>query len=65
MESFNGRCRDECLNQEWFVSLSDARGRLEAWRRDYNEVRPHSSLDNRTPMQFKEQLSRFTQRLGL
>jgi putative transposase len=41
--------RDECLNEHWFRSLSDARQTIEAWRRDYNEVRPHSSLGNRTP----------------
>ena len=43
-ESFNGRLRDELLNETLFRSLSDARTKLEAWRRDYNEVRPHSSL---------------------
>ena len=43
-ESFNGRLRDECLNQHWFLSLADARRIIEAWRVDYNTVRPHSSL---------------------
>lgn len=51
-ESFNGRLRDECLNQSWFVSLQDARSRIEHWRIDYNEVRPHSSLGNRSPKDF-------------
>ena len=43
-ESFNGRLRDECLNAHWFLSLADARTKIEAWRRDYNESRPHTSL---------------------
>lgn len=50
-ESFNGRVRAECLNANWFLSLADARHKCEAWRRDYNEVRPHSSLGNQTPME--------------
>lgn len=52
IESFNGRMRDECLNEHWFVSLREARETIESWRRDYNEVRPHSSLGNRTPQEF-------------
>jgi putative transposase len=52
IESFNGKFRDECLNENWFISLDDARQRIEAYRVDYNEVRPHSSLDNQTPMEF-------------
>ncbi len=48
-ESFVGRLRDECLNEHWFTSLSDARRTIETWRRDYNGVRPHSSLGYRTP----------------
>ena len=52
IESFNGRMRDECLNEHWFMSLGEARETIEAWRRDYNEVRPHSSLGNRTPQEF-------------
>jgi len=52
IESFNGKMRDECLNEHWFRTLSEARQRIEAWRRDYNEVRPHSSLANRTPQEF-------------
>ncbi len=45
VESFNGRPRQECLNASWFMSLNDARGKIEAWRRYYNESRPHSALD--------------------
>lgn len=52
IESFNGKMRDECLNEHWFRTLRQARKVIEAWRRDYNEVRPHSSLANRTPQEF-------------
>ena len=48
IESFNGKFRDECLNQNWFTDLADARRIIEAWRVDYNTVRPHSSLGYRT-----------------
>jgi putative transposase len=44
VESFNGRLREECLNSHWFLSLADARTKIEAWRRDYNESRPHTAL---------------------
>ena len=49
IESFNEKLRDECLNENWFVDLDDARTKIEAWRIDYNQVRPHSALGNRTP----------------
>jgi putative transposase len=52
MESFNGKLRDECLNENVFGSLAEARRIIEAWRIDYNEVRPHSSLDYQTPEEF-------------
>jgi len=52
IESFNGKMRDECLNEHWFLSLGEARETMEAWRRDYNEVRPHMALGNRTPQEF-------------
>ena len=52
IESFNGKFRDECLNQNWFVSLAEARQVIEAWRVDYNTARPHSSLGYRTPEEF-------------
>ena len=57
MESFNGRFRDECLNSHWFTSLADARQTIETWRRDYNQVRPHSSLAYRTPTEMYAQLT--------
>lgn len=49
IESFNGSFRDECLNTNWFLSLQDAKEKIEAWRMDYNHYRPHSSLEDRTP----------------
>ena len=54
-ESFNGRLRDECLSIEWFRSRDEARVVIETWRRHYNAVRPHSSLDYLTPIEFKQQ----------
>ena len=52
IESFNGKFRDECLNEHWFTSLAQARGMIADWRRDYNEVRPHSSCGRIPPAQF-------------
>ena len=49
IESLNGKFRAECLNAHWFMSLGDARVKCEAWRRDYNEVRPHSGIGNKPP----------------
>jgi putative transposase len=58
IESFNGSFRDECLNVNWFLSLEDAKEKIEAWRKEYNEFRPHSSLDNQTPSQvYDKQIS--------
>ena len=55
-ESFNGRFRDECLNQEWFRNRREAKVIIEQWRRHYNDVRPHSSLGYLTPTEFRRQL---------
>ena len=52
VESFNGKFRDECLNEHWFASLAEARVMIEAWRREYNLERPHSSIGNATPAEF-------------
>jgi len=52
IESFNGTCRDDCLNQELFVDVPDAKRKIERWRRHYNEERPHSALGQRTPAEF-------------
>jgi putative transposase len=53
IESFNGKLRDECLNEHWFLSLPHARSVVEGWRLDYNLNRPHSSLGNLTPEEFR------------
>ena len=52
IESFNGKFRDECLNRSWYTSLEDAQQIIEAWRTDYNTVRPHSSLGYQTPEEY-------------
>jgi len=57
IESFNGTFRDECLNVNWFLSMDDAREKIEKWRKDYNEFRPHSSLRDLTPRQFVDKFS--------
>jgi putative transposase len=56
VESFNGKFRDECLNEHWFASVAEARMLIEAWRVDYNTVRPHSALCGATPEQFANSL---------
>jgi putative transposase len=56
IESFNGRLRDECLNGELFLDILDARQKLAAWKRDYNEERPHTSIGNLTPVEFARQV---------
>lgn len=52
IETFNGKFRDECLNQHLFINLDEAKQRIEAWRKEYNEIRPHSSLNYQTPKEF-------------
>ena len=52
IESFNGSFREECLNTHWFMSLEDAKMKIETWRKDYNEYRPHSGLTHLTPAEF-------------
>ncbi len=53
IESFNGKLRDECLNQHLFQSIEVAKETLDAWRKDYNQYRPHSALGNRTPAEYE------------
>jgi len=53
IESFSGSFRDECLNMHWFLSLTDAQEKIEMWRRDYNDYRPHSSLGDLTPCEYR------------
>ncbi len=55
IESFNGRLRQECLNLHWFLSLDDAKEKIEAWRQYYNETRPHSALQWESPAHFARQ----------
>jgi putative transposase len=50
IEAFNGRFRAECLNAHWFMTLADAREKLEAWRKYYNEERPHGAIGNKVPI---------------
>jgi len=57
VESFNGKFRDECLNENWFLDLADARSKIEAWREDYNTRRPHSALGYLTPKEFAYSLN--------
>jgi putative transposase len=52
IETFNGSLRDECLNLHWFDTLAEAKALIEAWRRDYNESRPHMALGNKTPREY-------------
>jgi len=58
IESFNGKLRDECLNEHWFTTLYDAREKVEARRVEYNRERPHSSLGNQTPEEFRQAVTR-------
>ena len=52
IESFNGKLRDECLNEHWFITLDHAKQEIEQWRQTYNQFRPHSSLNNLAPAEF-------------
>jgi len=60
IESFNGRLRDECLNEHWFLTLAHAQAIIEAWRREYNEERPKKALGGLTPAAYARQLSRIS-----
>ena len=65
IESFNGRLREECLNDNQFLTLIEAQTVIEAWRKDYNEQRPHSSLDGLTPREFADKHSAMLNKLAL
>jgi len=65
VESFNDKFRDECLNEHWFLSLYDARQKIETWRVEYNRERPHSSLGNQTPEEFRRSLTQRIDPVGL
>lgn len=60
IESFNGKFRDECLNEHWFLDMAQARRIIEAWRIEYNTERPHSSLGNLTPEEFADARAKTT-----
>ena len=60
VESFNGTFRAECLDVHWFATLTEAKQLIEAWRREYNESRPHRSLGERTPYEFASHCWRLT-----
>jgi putative transposase len=57
VESFNGKLRGECLNEHWFDSVGHAREIVEKWRIDYNEVRPHYSLNQKTPSEYADEVA--------
>lgn len=56
IESFNGKLRDECLNENWFNNLEEAKNIIEEWRKDYNGKRPHTALDGLTPTEFFDKM---------
>jgi putative transposase len=58
IEAFNGRLRQECLNENWFLSLDDAREKIEAWRQEYNKERPHGALGNVSPLVYAAAMSK-------
>lgn len=65
IETFNGSLRDECLNVHWFESLEEAKEKIEAWRLDYNESRPHQALDELTPSEFASRAKHLDGSMGL
>jgi len=64
IESFNGSLRDECLNVHWFRDLTDAKDKLQAWQKEYNESRPHRSLNNLTPLEYKAKWAKSSQKIA-
>ena len=64
IESFNGSLRDECLNVHWFTTLADAKEKLDAWRTDYNESRPHKALNHRTPREYAAVMAKRGQKVS-
>jgi len=57
VESFNGKLRDECLNEHWFRTVREAQRIIEDWRLKYNHIRPHSALANMTPTEYRDSIS--------
>lgn len=64
IESFNGRLREECLNAHWFLRIDEAKRKIEAWRRYYNEVRPHTALGWLAPAEFARRCGLHAARIG-
>jgi len=64
VESFHGKLRDECLNASWFANLFEARGKIAAWRKEFNEERPHSSLGYLAPREFARRVAAKVMSLG-
>jgi len=64
IESFNGKIRDECLNEHWFETLAEAKTLIEIWRKDYNETRPHGSLNGLSPSTFAEEVRKSFDKTG-
>lgn len=64
IESFNGKIRDECLNENWFETLHEAKTLIEIWRKDYNETRPHSSLNGLSPSIFADEVRKNFEKTG-
>lgn len=60
IESFNGKFRQECLDANWFLSLEDARDKIQKWWTDYNEIRPHSSVHNMSPREYLNSITEQT-----
>ena len=64
IESFNGKIRDECLNENWFETLSEAKALIEIWKNDYNETRPHSALGGLSPSAFAKEVRKQFEKTG-
>jgi putative transposase len=65
IETFNGTLRAECLDTHWFCTMEDAKETIEAWRREYNESRPHRALGERTPNEFAHEIAANRDLMGL
>ena len=64
IESFNGSFRDECLNTHWFLSMTDSRVNIDAWRTDYNVSRPHRALNDLSPLEYRAKIDFFIPKLA-
>ena len=64
VKSFNGRLREECLNTRWFGSIDEAQREIDAWRKDYNETRPHRTLGGLTPSEYAAKAANASRKLA-